>query len=100
MLVHVAQLRQLVVVENGGFDLDLPARFGHRLQQVALGSDGATHRRDQLFANGVERRIGDLREELLEIVVEQPRAVRQHGERRVGAHRPDGFLAAERHRRE
>ena len=96
----VPQLRQLVVVDDRIRDLDLPARLGRRLQQVALGADRRLHRRDELLANRVERRIGDLREELREVVVEQARALRQHGERRVGAHRPDRLLALPRHRPE
>ena len=37
----------------------------------------------------IDRRIGDLREELLEIIVKQLRLVREHRERRVGAHRAE-----------
>ena len=58
------------------------------------------HRRDELFADRIERRVGDLREQLLEVVVEQPRLVRQHRQRRVGAHRADRLLAVQRHRRQ
>ena len=53
-----------------------------------------------LLADAVDRRVGDLREELLEVVVEQPRLVRQHGERRVVAHRAHGLDAVACHRRE
>ena len=58
-------------------DLNLAARLGLRLQQIALGPDRRAHRRHELFANRVERRVRHLREQLLEIVVEQPRLVRQ-----------------------
>ena len=97
---QVAQLGHLIVVEDREVDLDLPARLGLRLEQVALGADRHAHRRDELFANRIERRVGDLREQLLEVVVEQPRLVRQHGQRRVGAHRADRLLAVQRHRRQ
>ena len=73
---------------------------GVGLEQVALGADGRGHRRDQLFADGVERRVGDLGEELREVVVEQPRPIRQHRQRGVDAHRADRLLAGQRHRRE
>ena len=36
--------------------------------------------------------FGDLREQLLEVVVEQPRLVAEHGQRRVVAHRTQGLL--------
>ena len=99
-LVHVAQLRQLRVVDDRVLDADLAARLRPRIEQVALRPDGRPHRRHQLLADGVERRIGDLREALAEVVVQQARAVRQHRERRVGAHRADGFFAVGRHGRE
>ena len=56
-------------------------------------------RRDQLFADGVERRVGDLRELLREVVEQHPRALRQHRDRRVGAHRPERLATGARHRR-
>ena len=99
-LVDVAQPGQLLVVDDGRLHLDLAAGLGPGLQEVRLGADRRAHRRHQLFANRVERRIGDLREQLREVVVQQPRLVRQHGERRVGAHRSDRLLAVQRHRRE
>ena len=41
----------------------------------------------------IDRRIGDLREVLLELIVKQARAVRQPARRRVGAHRADRIHA-------
>ena len=78
---------------TGYWMLDLAARLGTRIEQVALGPDRRLHRRDQLLADRVERRVGDLREHLLEVVVEQPRPIRQRGQRRVGAHRSDRLFA-------
>src|SRR5690606_11543858 len=46
-----------------------------RLEQVALGPDVALEGHDDLFADRVDRRIRDLREELLEVVVRHPRLV-------------------------
>ena len=99
-LVDMAQPRQLVVVDDGRLHLDLAARLGPGLQEIRFGPDRGAHRRHQLFANRVERRVRDLREQLREVVVQQPRLVRQHGERGVGAHRPDRLFAVHRHRRE
>jgi hypothetical protein len=36
-LVHVTQLRELIVVDDRVLDFDLPARLGPRLEQVASG---------------------------------------------------------------
>ena len=46
----------------------------------------------------IDRRVGHLREPLLDIAVEQPRLVGQHRRRRVVAHGEDRFVALRRHR--
>ena len=43
-------------------------------------------RHHQLLADRIDRRVGDLREVLLEVIVEQLGFLREHGDRRVGAH--------------
>ena len=96
----MAQPRELDVVDDRILDLDLPARFRPRLEQVPFGAHRRPHRGHQLLADRVERRVGDLGEGLLEIVVEQMRAIGEHGHRAVGAHRADRLLAVDRHRRE
>ncbi|MNI10564.1 hypothetical protein D3C73_636810 [compost metagenome] len=67
------------------------------VQQVGLGADERHQRHHQLFADGVDGRVRDLREQLAEIVVERLGAVGQHGQRGVVAHRADHFLARGRH---
>ena len=69
-------------------------RFG---EEVLLGPDRGVDRRDQLFADGVQGGIGDLGEELLEVMEQQLRLVGQHGDRRVVAHGPHGFVPMGRH---
>ena len=99
-LVDVPQLRQLVVVDDRVLDLDLAARLRPRVEQVALGPDRRFHRGHQLLTNRVERRVGHLGEQLREVVIQQPRTIRQHGQRRVGAHRTDRLVTGGRHRRQ
>ncbi len=70
-----------------------------RLEQVVLAADGRLHRHDDLFADAVDRRIGHLGEELLEVVVEQLRPIREHGQGGVVAHRADRLVAVLGHRR-
>ena len=94
----MAQLRDVLVVNDRVRDADLAARLRLGLQQVALGANRRTHRGDELLADRVERRVRHLREELLEVVVEQARLVREHRERRVRAHRADRLFAVDRHR--
>ena len=100
VVVDVEELGQLVVGDDRVGEHHLPARRRAGAQQVALGADGAAHRGDQLLADGVERRVGDLGEQLLEVVEQQAGAVGEHGDRRVGAHRADRLGAGARHRRE
>ncbi len=70
------------------------------LEQIILGADRGLGRGHQLLANRIDRRIRHLREQLLEVVVERLRFVREHRERSVSAHRADRLLPVRRHRRE
>ncbi len=80
--------------------LELPAVLGRLGQQVALAADEAHERHHELLAQRVNRRVGHLGEELLEVREEQLRPAREHRERRVVAHRADGLLPARGHRRD
>ena len=68
-----------------------------RLRSEPTLRGGAHHDR---LPDRVDRRVRDLREELLEVGVEQRRAVGEHGEREVVAHRADRLLGVQRQRRE
>ena len=100
IVVDVDQAREVVVVDDRERQLELPTRLRARLEQIALRTDRRRQRRHQLLANRIQRRIGDLREQLLEIVEQHARSIGQHRQRRVGAHRTDGFVAVARHRRD
>ena len=50
-------------------------------------------RRHEALAQRVDGRVGDLREELVEVVEERARVTGEHGERNVGAHGRQGRLA-------
>ena len=69
-------------------------------QQVGARADHRQQAHHQFLADRVDRRIGDLREVLLEIIVQQAAAVGQHGDRRIGTHRTDRILAPAGHRLE
>ena len=97
--LDVPDLLHLVEVEHRLADLQAQRRVELvDAEQVRLRPDERHQRHHQLFADRVDRRVGDLREELLEVVVERLVLVRQHRERRVVAHRADRLLAARRHR--
>ena len=73
-------------------------RTGVMTQQVRARADHRDEAHDQFLADRVDRRVGDLREVLLEIVVEQARTVRQHRDRRVRAHRAERIVGRNGHR--
>ncbi len=71
-----------------------------RIQKIWLGPDEGHQRHDQLLTYRVDRRIGHLREKLLEVVVESLVPVGQHRQGGVRAHRAGRFLAVVDHRLE
>ena len=95
----VAQPRHLRRPQDGLVDFQPQWRVDVvDVQQVGLGADEAHQRHHHFLADRVDGRVRDLCETLLEVVVEGLVVSRQHRDRRVGAHRADGFLAVERHR--
>ena len=90
-LVDALELGQFFIGQHRRLQLDEMAALRTRSQQVLLGADRGDGAGDDLFADAVDRRVGDLREQLVEVVVKQLRLVGEHRQRRVGAHRTDGF---------
>ena len=84
--VGAADLGEFLVGEDGPFQLHAAARGRLWVEQVALGAEAGLGGDDDFLADRVNRRVRDLGEELLEIVVEQARLVREDGERAVVAH--------------
>ena len=66
-------------------------------ENVALAADITDEGHHDLFANRINGRIGDLREELLEIVEQRLRPVRKTSEWSVGSHGSNRFLALRSH---
>mmetsp|Transcript_20954 Transcript_20954/g.80705 ORF Transcript_20954/g.80705 Transcript_20954/m.80705 type:complete len:801 (-) Transcript_20954:283-2685(-) len=99
--LDATQPRHVVEVEDGLADLQ-PHRRVDRVdvQQVGLGADEAVQRHHDVFADRVDRRVRDLREQLLEVVVERLVLAGEHRQGRVVAHRADAFLAIGGHRGE
>lgn len=71
---------------------------GVMAEQVRARADHRDEAHDQFLADRVDRRVGDLREVLLEVVVKQAGLVRQHRDRRVGAHRAERIVGGDGHR--
>ena len=69
-------------------------------EQIRARPDKRDQRHDQLFTDRVDRRIGDLREQLLEVAVENLGSIGEHRQSGIVAHRSDCLLAVFGHRRE
>ena len=95
-----AQFFQFAIGEQRMRQLQHVAVLGRLFENVALAADVADQRHHHLFANGIDGRIRHLREELLEVVEQRLRLVREARQRRVGAHRTDRLFALGRHGRE
>ena len=98
--LDAAQLLELAVEQDRVVDHELARVLGRLVEQVALGADARAHAHHDRLADRVDRRVRHLREELLEVRVEERLAAGQHGERRVVAHRADRLLGVPRERRE
>ena len=100
-IAHVATHRiERGVGQHGAFQLQqiaLRCVFVKNVAEIAKARFQAHH---PTFAQAVDRRVGHLAEGLAEEVVHAPVAIGQHGDRRIIAHRADGFLAAFGHRLE
>ena len=97
----VAQLRHVGVGQHRLRDFQAVGRVDLvDAEQVGLRSDEGHQRHDELLADRVDRRVGDLREKLAEVVEQLLVLRRQHGERRIVAHRAGRFLARLGHRLE
>ncbi len=91
LALDAPQFLQLLVGEDGRVQFDHAAGLGRGLQQIAFRAQGGLARGDDLLADGVYGRVGDLGEELFEIVVQKLRLVGEHGQGCVRAHGPDGL---------
>ena len=68
-LGDMLQLGEFFIGNDRRLQFDQVSTLGLRIEQVALRSDGGDRRGHDFLANAVNRRVGDLRKQLLEIVV-------------------------------
>ncbi len=96
----LADFFHILVGQNRLMDFKaLSRRVAFEVEQVGARADDRDEAHHQFLADRIDRRVGDLREVLLEISVQHLRLVGEHRDRRVVAHRADGFLAGGAHRR-
>ena len=93
----LGQLAQFRFIQHGRANLQQAGRFRNGLQQVAAPSQVHFQRHHQLFAQGVDRWVRHLSKPLLEVVVEQVGASREHRQGDVIAHAVGRLLTVGRH---
>ena len=89
---HRQQLAQLALRQHRRIEVDVAHGLGAVGEHIALAPELGRQRHHAVFAQRIDRRIGDLREGLAEAVVQRPHLLRQRGHRHVVAHRADRFL--------
>ena len=89
--IHVFDLEQVGLGQDGVVHLEHLAVFGLVLQQVAVGAHIDAGGGDHLFPDGVDGRVGHLGEHLLEVAEQGRPTAAQDGQGGVGAHGPAGF---------
>ena len=100
VMVHLAQLLQLRVAQDRLRHHELVAVVGRLAEQVDLRADHGLEAHHHGLADRVDRRVRDLREELLEVREQRRPGVRHRGRGEVVAHRAGGLGGVARHRRE
>ena len=99
MGLDLADRPQLAVGEDRLLDLDPALRARPpEVEEVRARPDDGDERHHELFADGVDGRVGDLREVLPEVVREGLRMRREHRDRVVRPHRTDRLLGVLGHR--
>ena len=97
---YLAEFLQLVVSQDRLVHDEHVRLLGHLGHQVDLGADAGLKAHHDLLAQRIDRRIGDLREQLLEVREQRRLAVGEHRQCGVVAHARHRLLALRRHRRD
>ena len=91
--VDGANAVKLLLVEQRALQTHQLAGRAGILEQVAVVAQVERGRGDHMLAQGIDRRVRDLSEQLIEVVKERTRLLGQAGQRRVDAHRGERCLA-------
>ena len=93
-------LVECVREEEEALELDAGGDLGPGRQERRPAAENGAQRHDEALAQVVDRRVGDLGEALLEVVIERTRPSRERRQRRVVAHRVGGVVRVGRDRAE
>ena len=96
-MINMLQFAQLLIAQHRLADLYHAAMLRAFLQQIEGFTDKGLQGHDHLFTDRVDRRVGHLGEELLEIVGQMLRLIGQHRQGVIGAHGTQGLLGRADH---
>ncbi len=99
-IVDRPDLLEILVGEDRLRDFQPLEGAGMMTEQVGARPDHGDERHHHGFADRIDRRVGDLREVLLEIIVEQLGPFGENRDGGVRSHRSDRIVALGRHRRQ
>ena len=97
-LIQRADLHQIHTGQNRMIDLQHAAVLRLFIQKVSIGTDVNRGIRDHLLTQGINRGIGNLGKQLLEIIEQQLVLSGEHGKRNIMPHRGRGLHAVFCHR--
>ena len=97
-IVQAFESSHLTVAQNRVRNHHPVTLLRSRRQKVPFRTDVATQTHDDVFADRVDRRVGHLGEELLEVVIEHPRLVTQTGQSCIVSHAADRVFLGIQHR--
>ena len=99
-MIQVLERRQFFVAQNRMRNREPMALGFGRIEQVSFRPDVAFQRHDHFFPRTVDRGIGYLSEQLLEVVINESGLIAHTGQCRIITHRPDRIFLGEDHRYE
>ncbi len=91
------QLGHVLVAEDRVTQFQHPAVLGAFLENIVVPARKGEERHHEAFPLGIQRRVRDLGEHLLEVVEEQLRALAEYRQGRVRTHGTHGFLTVQGH---
>ena len=97
-LIQGADLHQIHTGQNRMIDLQHAAVLRLLIQKVSIGTNVNRGIRDHLLTQGIDRGIGNLGKQLLEIIEQQLVLSGEHGKRNIMSHRGRGLHAVLCHR--
>lgn len=96
-LPDIAETVELLIRDDGALHLDQPGVFRRFFQNIGMVADVRGQAHDQFLPDGVDGRVGHLREQLLEIIEQKGGLPGKDGQRGVVPHGAERFRPLHHH---